>query len=392
VRTAGISPTKEFLMSVKDAERLFSPITVGALQLSHRVVMAPMTRMRSNPDDTVSDIMVEHYGQRASQGGLIIMEGSTVSETGNAYKGAPGLHSDRFIDGFRKIANAVHEKGGYVFAQLYHGGRVSHVSLQPNGLAPIAPSAVPFGGHAATSEGEVIASPARAIEIDELPGLVEDFRQAAERAKVAGFDGIELHSANGYLLDQFLEDGSNKRTDAYGGPYENRIRFLLEVTQAAISVWGPGRVGVRITPSGEFNEMSDSNPDGLFGYLALRLNDLPLAYLHVVEPRIVGDHSKDNVQALKAVASAQLRGLFKGSIIAAGGFRRGSADEILSRGDADLVSFGRYFASNPDLPVRLRLDLPLNPYDRSYFYGGDAVGYNDYPALLAAELSEKITS
>jgi N-ethylmaleimide reductase len=359
--------------------KLFTPVQVSGLNLAHRVVMAPMTRMRSNPDDTVSDIMVEHYSQRASKDALIIMEGSTVSATGNAYKGAPGIHADRFIPGFKRIADAVHAKGGYIFAQLYHGGRVSHVSLQPNGEDPVAPSVVPFTGHAATSEGEVVASPARELKIEEIPGIVEDFRAAAERAKIAGFDGVELHSANGYLLNQFLEDSSNKRTDAYGGSYENRTRFLLEVTRAVIAVFGPGRVGVRVTPSGEFNEMYDSNPEGLYSYLAEQLNTLDLAWFHIVEPRIVGDHSKEDADKLKPVASAQLRKFYKGLIIAAGGFTRASAEAILGRGDADLVSFGRYYASNPDLPLRLKNDLPLNPYDRSKFYGGNEVGYNDYP-------------
>ena len=230
--------------------KLFSKVSVGPFTLAHRVVMAPMTRMRSNPDDTVSDIMVEHYGQRASKNALLIMEGSVVSPRGNSYQGAPGIHDDRFIPGFKKIADAVHAKGGLIFAQLYHGGRVSHFSLQPNGEAPVAPSEVPFTGHAATREGSVLASPARALQLGEIAGVVEEFRAAAERAKKAGFDGIELHSANGYLLDQFLEDTSNKRTDEYGGSLEKRTRFLLEVVAAAVSVWGPGRVGVRGRRSG----------------------------------------------------------------------------------------------------------------------------------------------
>jgi len=359
--------------------KLFSKVSVGPFTLAHRVVMAPMTRMRSNADDTVSDIMVEHYGQRASKNALLIMEGSVVSPKGNSYQGAPGIHDDRFIPGFKKIADAVHAKGGLIFAQLYHGGRVSHFSLQPNGEAPVAPSEVPFTGHAATREGEVVASPARALELGEIAGVVEEFRAAAERAKKAGFDGIELHSANGYLLDQFLEDTSNKRTDEYGGSLENRTRFLLEVVAAAVSVWGPGRVGVRVTPSGEFNEMGDSNPDALFSYLAGRLNEFELAWFHVVEPRIVGDHSKEDADKMAPIASAHLRKVYKGTLIAAGGFNRESAEAILERGEADLVAFGRFYSANPDLPERLKNNLPLNKYDRSRFYGGDARGYNDYP-------------
>jgi N-ethylmaleimide reductase len=370
---------KEIVMSSASQIKLFTPIEIGPLELEHRVVMAPMTRMRSNQDDSVSDIMVEHYSQRASKNALIIMEGSTVSANGNAYKGAPGIHDDRFIPGFKRIADAVHAKGGFIYGQLYHGGRVSHVSLQPDGGSPVAPSAVPFTGHAATEEGEVIASPARALELEEIPGIIADFRKAAERVKNAGFDGVELHSANGYLLDQFLEDTSNKRTDHYGGSFENRTRFLLEVVDSVISVFGPGRVSVRVTPSGEFNEMGDSNPEGLFGYLAGQLDKRPLAFFHVVEPRIVGDHSKENADTMNPVAAALLRKFFKGSIMVAGGFQRDTAEAILQRGDADLVSFGRFYASNPDLPERLKRDLPLNRYQREYFYGGTEVGYNDYP-------------
>ena len=359
--------------------KLFSTYALGCFTLNHRVVMAPMTRMRSNPDDTVSDIMVAHYRQRASAGALLIMEGAVVSSKGYAYQGAPGLYDDRFIPGFKQIAEVVHEAGGLVFAQLYHGGRVSHHSLQPNGEAPVAPSEVPFTGHAATWEGEVVASPARSLELIEIAGVVEEFRAAAERCMQAGFDGVELHSANGYLLDQFLEDTSNRRTDRYGGSIANRARFLLEVTDAVISVFGPGRVGIRITPSGEFNEMGDSNPDALFGYLAARLNEYDLAWLHVVEPRIVGDHSKNGAAKLPPIAAANIRRIFKGTLIAAGGFDRESAEALLKRGDADLIAFGRLYSANPDLPERLRRDLPLNNYDRLTFYGGDARGCNDYP-------------
>jgi N-ethylmaleimide reductase len=360
-------------------EKLFSPVQVGPLTLSHRVVMPPLTRMRSNADDTINDMMVEYYGQRASQGGLQIIEGAFVSPHGNGYYGAPGIHSDKFIPGFRRIADAIHAKDGFVFAQLWHAGRVSHVSLQPNGEAPLAPSVVPFDGHAATKEGEVVSSRARELGIEEIPGVVEEFRKAAERAKAAGVDGVEIHGANGYLPDQFLQDNANKRTDAYGGPIENRARFLLEVTEAVVSVWGPGRVGYRISPSSTFNDMADSDPDATFGHVAEQLNKLDLAYLHVVEPRVKGDATRDNAENDHDVAASQLREFFKGTIIAAGGFDRDSAEAILRRGDADLVAFGRAFLSNPDLPVRLRLGLPLNRYDRATFYGGDERGYTDYP-------------
>ncbi len=365
-------------MPVDETSKLFTPVKVGALNLAHRVVMAPMSRMRSNEDDSVSDMMVDHYAQRASKGALIIMEGSVAAANGRAYKGAPGLYDDRFIPGFARIAHAVHAKGGLIFAQLYHGGRVSHTSLQPDGGSPVAPSAGPFSGHAATEEGEVVASPARELTIDEIRAVIEEFRKAALRAKVAGFDGVELHSANGYLLDQFLEDSSNKRNDIYGGSIENRARFVLEVTNAAISVFGPGRVAVRISPSGEFNEMGDSNPEGLFGYLAQQLDKFPLAFLHIIEPRIYGNDDKVTATAIPPVAAALLRKHYKGTIMVAGGFLRDSAEAILQSGDADVVAFGRYYTSNPDLPERLRRNLPLTKYQRQYFYGKTPLGYNDY--------------
>ena len=369
--------------------KFFSEVHVGPYALAHRVVMAPMTRMRANPDGTVSDIMIEYYAQRASHGALLIMEGSAVSPKGNAFQGSPGIHDDRFIPGFAKLAQAVHAKGGRIFAQIYHAGRASHVSLQPDGVAPVAPSELPFAGHAYTLAGQVTASPARALSLEELPDIVEEFRTAAQRVKEAVFDGVEVHFANGYLLDQFLEDASNKRTDRYGGSYENRTRLPLEALEAAVSVWGPGRVGVRISPGGKFNEMDDSNTDALFGYLAEQLNRFDLAYLHVVEPRISGASTDEDAESVKAIACSHLRKFYKGTIIAAGGFDRESAEAILQKGDADLVAFGRFFTANPDLPKRLKNNHPLKEYDRSRFYGGDARGYNDFPSyseLTAVEL------
>ncbi len=239
------------------------------------------------------------------------------------------------------------------------------------------PSVVPFEGVAYTKNGWVPVSPHRALKIEEIPALIEAFREGAKRAKAAGFDGVEIHSGNGYLLDQFLQDGSNKRTDAYGGTVENRARLLLEVTEAAVSVWGGDRVGVRISPSTQFNAMSDSDPDALFGYVAEQLNRFGLAYLHIIEPRVKG-----NVvikEGAAPVAAEQLRKIFKSKIIAAGGFEPDTAEAVLEKADADLVAFGRYFISNPDLPKRIKLGLPLNPYDRTTFYGGNAKGYTDYP-------------
>ncbi len=358
-------------------QQLFSPVQVGAVPLSHRVVMAPLTRLRSQqPGDIPTDQMAEYYGQRASEGGLIISEATTISITGRGYLGAPGIYSDAQVAGWKKVTSTVHARGGRIFLQLWHVGRQSHVDVT-GGVAPVAPSVVPYEGVAYTANGWVPVSPARALELDEISGIVEDYRRGAERAKAAGFDGVEIHSANGYLLDQFLQDGSNHRTDAYGGSVENRARLLLEVTAAVVSVWGGDRVGVRLGPSGRWAGMYDSNPQATFGYVAEQLNQFGLAYLHVIEPRIKGSEATD--EGLPPVASQQMRKIFRGKIISAGGFEPDTAEEILEKGDADLVAFGRHFISNPDLPLRIQLGLPLNAYDRKTFYGGDQHGYTDYP-------------
>ena len=359
------------------APKLFQPIKVGPYQLSHRVVMAPLTRMRSERGDIPGDLMVEYYRQRASAGGLIISEATPVSLRGYGYAGAPGIYADRQIDGWRRVTDAVHAKGGRIFLQLWHVGRQSHPDLQPNGEAPIAPSAVQADGYAYSKNGEVPFTLPRALELHEIPPIIEEFRAGAYRALQAGFDGVEIHGANGYLPDQFLQDGTNKRTDEYGGPVENRARFLLEVTQAAISVWGPERVGVRLSPSGTYGSMSDSNPPATFGYVTQQLDRLGIGYLHVVEPRIKG--TELIAEGRPPMAAQHLRPKFSRTLIAAGGFTHETAEAILRAGDADLVAFGRHFISNPDLPERLRRGLPLNRYDRSTFYGGDARGYTDYP-------------
>ena len=256
------SVQKETTMS-----KLFTPAQVGPYRLSHRVVMAPLTRMRSDPGDVPSDLMVEYYTQRASHGGLIVSEATPVSTRGNGYAGALGIYSDTQIPGWRRVTEAVHAEGGRIFQQLWHVGRQSHTDLQPNGEAPVAPSAIAAEGYAYTKHGETPFSMPRALRLEEIPGIVEEFRAGAERAFQAGFDGVEIHGANGYLPDQFLQDGTNKRTDEYGGPIENRARFLLKVTEAAVSVWGPDRVGVRISPSGAYGAMSDSDPAATFGYV-----------------------------------------------------------------------------------------------------------------------------
>jgi N-ethylmaleimide reductase len=365
-------------MDTQRFPKLFEPFQIGAIpRLSHRIVMAPLTRMRSTqPGDIPGSLALEYYTQRASEGGLIITEATTVAVTGRGYLGAPGIYSDEQIVGWKKITDAIHAKGGIILLQLWHVGRSAHVDLT-GGEAPVGPSEVPYEGQAYTKNGWVPVSPNRALKLEEIPSIIEAYRQGAQRAKAAGFDGVEIHSANGYLLDQFLQDGSNKRTDAYGGPVENRARLLLEVTNAVISVWGKERVAVRLGPNSIFNGMSDSNPDVTFGYAADELRKLGIAYLHLIEPRIDGNVAiKDG---LPPVAAAQMKKIFKGTVMAAGGFEADTAEEIIEKGDADLVAFGRHFISNPDLPKRIREGLPLNPYDRDTFYGGNARGYTDYP-------------
>jgi N-ethylmaleimide reductase len=366
-------------------QKLFTPVHLGPIHLGHRVVMAPLTRSRSTqPGDIPGPLMLEYYGQRASDGGLIISEATTISVSGRGWFGAPGLYDDEQVAGWQEIVNAVHAKGGKMMSQLWHTGRASHIATT-GGLTPVSPSAITFEGSVSTPTGWQQPSPARALDIAEIPGIISDYRAAAERAKAAGFDGVELRSANGYLIDQFLQDGANKRTDAYGGSIENRSRFLLEVVEAVASVWGGDRVAVRIGPGGTYNGMSDSNPTALFAYVAEQLNAFGLAYLHIIEPRVKGNVVIAEGQG--AVASEALRKIFNGKIIAAGGFEPETAAAVVEKGDADLVAFGRHFVANPDLPKRIRLGLPLNQYDRTTFYTFEARGYTDYPFYTEAAVT-----
>jgi len=359
------------------SKHLTAPATIGGLHLAHRIVMAPLTRMRADQQsDVPGPLMVEYYGQRASQGGLIITEATTISPTARGYLGAPGLYTEAQVAGWRKVTDAVHAKGGRIFAQLWHVGRVSHVDLAA-GAAPIAPSAVTFEGMAYTANGWVPVSLPRALEVPEIPALLADYRRSAEHAKAAGFDGIEIHAGNGYLLDQFLQDGTNKRTDLYGGSVENRARLLFEVLDAVIPVWGADKVAIRVSPSSQFQEMFDSNPTALFSHVGERARTYGLAYVHVIEPRIKGNQEVG--EDLPPVAAGLLKRSFKGTVIAAGGFDPTSAEAIIAAGDADLVAFGRHFIANPDLPKRISEGLPFNRYDRDTFYGGDHRGYTDYP-------------
>jgi N-ethylmaleimide reductase len=361
-------------------DKLFSPFQLGRYKLEHRVVHAPMTRLRSDPDDSPSAMMVEYYRQRASEGGLLITESAHTMRSGRGYLGGPGIYEDAHIAGWQKIADAVHGKGGRVFMQIAHDGRTSHTDLT-GGTPPVAPSVVPFDGQALTANGWVPVSPHREVGIDEVRSLIAAYGTAAERALAAGVDGVELHSANGYLADTFLQDGTNKRTDEYGGSIENRARFTLESAKAMIDVFGADRVGVRLSPSGKWGSISDSNPAATFRYMVEQLDKLGLAYLHIIEPRIMGVETLNEGE--DPIASEFLRPFFNGPIISAGGYGRASAEMALQKGNADLIAFGRYFSSNPDLPARLRNGWPLTPYDRSAFWGGSEKSYTDFEPYAA---------
>jgi N-ethylmaleimide reductase len=324
--------------------------------------------------------MVQYYSDRASDGGLIVSAATNISLTARGWYGAPGLYTDQQVEGWKRVVRAIHAKNGLAFAQLWHTGRSSHSDNQ-DGNTPVSASVDASywedPNHLVSApSGWVQPSPHRALDIAEIPGIVEDYRKAAARAKAAGFDGVELHAGNGYLLDQFLQDGSNKRTDSYGGSIENRSRFLLEVVEALTSVWGGDRVAVRIAPAGTWNHMRDSNPAALFTYVAEQLNRFGLAYLHIIEPRVKGNVTINRGQG--PIAAEQLRKVFKGKIIAAGGFEPETAETTTENGVADAVAFGRHFVANPDLPLRIREGLALTPYDRETFYTFDSVGYNDY--------------
>lgn len=352
---------------------LFTPLTMGPLELPNRIVVAPMTRNRAGPGNVPNELNAEYYAQRA-KAGLIISEATQVSSQGLGYPGTPGIHSPEQVAGWQTVTDAVHEKGGRIFLQLWHVGRISHPDLQPDGALPVAPSAIRPAGTAFTYEGLKPFVTPRALELDELPSIVAQYESAARNAMDAGFDGVEVHSANGYLLDEFLRDGSNQRTDAYGGSMENRARLLMEVLEAVCGVWGAARIGVRLSPVNTFNDIRDSNPDATFQYVAKTLNRFSLAYLHVVETAI-GDANPPNYDI------QGLRKAFNGLYMANGGYDFKRATQALEAGAADLVSFAVLYLANPDLVERFRKGAPLNAADPETFYGGDTRGYTDYPAL-----------
>jgi len=352
---------------------LFSPGRLGPYTLPHRLLMAPMTRNRARPDGVPSPSAVIYYGQRASAA-MIVTEATTVSEQGVGYPLMPGIHTADPVAGWRPVVDAVHRFGCRFFLQLFHAGRISHPSLQPGEALPVAPSPIAPNGQTPTYRGPAPFVPPRGLALEEIPNIVEQFRTAAHNALLAGFDGVEIHGANGYLLDQFLRDGSNHRTDAYGGAVANRIRLLLQVTEAVADVWGADRVGVRISPLNTFNTMFDSNPGRTFGTLVTELTGFDLAYLHVVEE----DGAPESGPRFDI---GDLRHLWNGPYIANGNYDESRAMNVIADGRADFVSFGKLFLANPDLPLRFARNAPLNEPDRGSFYGGDDRGYIDYPFL-----------
>jgi N-ethylmaleimide reductase len=359
---------------------LFAPLRLGALDLPNRVVMAPMTRCRaSNPGKVPTPLMAEYYRQRAGAG-LIVTEATQVSPAGVGYPDTPGVHTAEQVEGWRQVTDAVHGAGGRIFLQLWHVGRISHPLYQPEGALPVSASDVKPRGQSYTPQGLLDFVTPRPLETDEVPGVVGEFARGAANARAAGFDGVELHGANGYLIDQFLRDGTNRRTDRYGGGVENRARLLLEVTQALRDVWGPGRVGVRLSPSGTFNDMFDSSPFRTFGHAAAALDKLDLAYLHLVAP---DEADRRHAPAgWQEVPVSYFRPLFRGPIVAAGGYTLATAQASLASGEADAVAFAKAFIANPDLVERFRRAAPLAAPDTSTFYGGGEKGYADYPSLV----------
>ncbi|MBK1717996.1 alkene reductase [Thiocystis violacea] len=354
---------------------LFQPYQLGGLTLANRIVMAPLTRSRAGAGDVPTPLMETYYAQRASAG-LIISEASQISPQGKGYIQTPGIYSEAQIAGWKNITEAVHAKGGRILIQLWHVGRISHPELQEGGALPVAPSAVKAEGQVFTGRGMVDMVTPRALAIEEIPGLIADYRKAAENARAAGFDGVEIHAANGYLLDQFLRDKTNRRTDAYGGGIENRARLLIEVTEAVLEVWERDRVGVRLSPLSPVNDIDDSDPEPLFVHAVERLDALDLGFLHLVEGVTGGPRETGHPFQL-----FRLRALFKGTYIGNNGYTRELALATCAANVADLIAFGKPFIANPDLVERLRLNAPLNQLDEATFYGGDARGYTDYPFL-----------
>ena len=354
---------------------LFSPVRLGALEAPNRIVMAPLTRMRAGPDRVPTPLMAEYYAQRAAAG-LIITEAAAISQQGTGCPNSPGIYTYEQVAGWQRVTEAVHHADGRIFLQLWHMGRLSHPSFQPDGGLPVAPSAIaPRSGQALTENGMQPCVTPRALKKEELPGIVAQYAAGAKYAKIAGFDGVEIHNANGYLLDQFLCDGTNHRTDYYGGLVRNRARLTLEVTVAVTKVWGADRVGICFSPGGVFNDMHDSNPLATFSHVLHELNRFHLAYAHLILS------TEDDLRhGAVPVSLLRLRHEFHGPLIIANGFTYATAMQVLEEDLADAAAFEQLLVANPDSPNRFRLKAPLNPPDETTFYGGAEKGYTDYPA------------
>ncbi len=355
---------------------LFEPLQLGELRLPHRVILAPLTRCRASGADgrTPNDLMAEYYTQRAPAG-IIFSEATSVDPMGVGYPNTPGIWSRAHVEGWKKITDRVHAAGGLILLQLWHVGRMSD-PIYLDGKQPVAPSAIAPAGHVSLVRPQKPFVTPRALELGEIPGVIEAYRKGAENAKAAGFDAVEIHGANGYLLDQFLQDKTNKRTDKYGGSIENRARLMLEVADAVISVWGPGRVGMHLAPRGDAHDMGDSNPLATFGYVARELGKRKIAFLCARES--LGENR----------IGPELKKSFGGTYIANEGFTKETAEQVLKAGEADAVAFGRFFLANPDLPERFRKNAPLNTPVPETFYASGAQGYTDYP-FLSASLSQR---
>jgi N-ethylmaleimide reductase len=356
--------------------KLLEPFELGPIALPNRLVMAPLTRNRAVEGLVPGPLAAEYYAQRASAG-LLITEASQVSQQGQGYQDTPGIYSKEQVAGWRKITDRVHARGGRIFIQLWHVGRISHTSLQPGGGKPVGPSAIRAKGKTFVGGVFTDISEPRALELSEIPGIIDSFRRGAANALAAGFDGVELHGANGYLLDQFAKDGANKRTDAYGGSIEKRARLMIEVAEAVAAEVGAQRTGIRISPVTPANDISDSNPQPLFDHIVDRLNALKLVYIHLVEGATGG------ARDIAPFDYASLRKRFDGAYIANNGYDFELAEKVLAANQADLIAFGKPFIANPDLVERLKRGAALNAPDKATFYGGGAKGYTDYPTLEA---------
>jgi N-ethylmaleimide reductase len=383
---ATTSVAEAVLAQQAPAELLFQPFKLGPLALPNRIVMAPLTRSRARqPGNVPTSLNACYYAQRASAA-LIVSEATQVSMQGQGYAWTPGIHSREQVEGWRLVTEAVHDAGGRIFLQLWHVGRISHPSLQPDNMLPVAPSAVTPAGNAfienENGEGQLVpfVRP-RALQIEEMPYIVQQYVRGARNALAANFDGVEVHGANGYLIDQFINSSTNHRTDAYGGPVANRARLLMEVVEAVSEVWGPDRVGVRLSPLGRLNDISDAEPETTFGTIAQALNGFRFAYLHIVNPAAAAIEKGEAPDAPAQRMLALIRKKYRGTLIIAGGFDQGTAEAWLEQGNADLIAFGRKFLANPDLPDRFRARKPLNADDPATYYGGGAKGYTDYPSL-----------